>query len=873
MGIPWHTLKTSLSPAAKHLRKAGNTLKRRREQGPYNGRVDGIISNGSLAGWAVRRKAKDSHVTVGLFAGDKILAVTESTLTRDDVSSAIGCHSQCGFQFELTPSLVDRILQADDSLTVRPIGDEKFIIGHPNLTVGSRRTAETNETQLETFRLALEDEFEMLLDLLDDNPETGCTILPRIKTPPLKPHQAFFTLDPLIPEIKVSGQPAFLDYTRFRMRLEERYQVEPDHEAADRYLYWYITNYRLDHRTPLSRKQLEYLNSPLVMAGQTHVLSRIMWWRLEQRPDMMAHCNLNDIDSFLNILFWWAIHDSVHIYKEDCLVPERYAEHLRRVRHSRLFDAYPLSYFTERYLLEDNRLHFLQHNTPEGRKGLILALLLISLRRPDYLRYIPRKLIEELLAPNESNPGGMSDFESFLNGILEVVKSEHKLSRRLNNQKAKPNRSRKLPEHITLPRNRYAALLRKRFFDLDSYSFLTLDRNGNRIESAALPLPDPSREKVDIQLVGPLAKTSGLGQATRLSADILRETGLKVRAVNFDLDNPSPEGFSSDTMVENYGPAKVNLLHLNADTIPLAFAYQPDVFSGAYNIGYFFWELTKPAYCHYLSFKLLDEIWVSTDYGVQIYRKEAGRTPVTNVGMCYEETPNITREASREFVERCFRFNASHFVCLVAFDSFSFIQRKNPLGVLFAFQKAFKDVPEARLVIKTQNRHNVFDPVQIEIWDRIETIIASDSRIVLQNETLSYNDLLKLKAGSDLYISLHKSEGWGFGMVEAMNLGVPVVATAYSGNMDYCTDEFVWLVDYEIEEPKQEDYIFVRPGAEWALPNIDDAARQLRAAFNDPVARQKKAKAAFSHVQKNFSRKAIAKHYGHRLRKILKDLN
>ena len=873
MGIPWHALKIGLSTAVRNLRRAGSALKRRREQGPYNGRVDGIISNGSLAGWVVRRETKDSRVAVGLFAGDKMIAVTESTITRDDVSAAIGCHSQCGFQFELTPSLVDRISQAGGSLTVRPIGDEKYIIGHPDMNTGPHRTAQPSETQLETFRLALEDEFEMLLGLLDDNRETERTTLPRIETPPLKPHQAFFSLDPIIPEVEVSGQPAFLDYTRFRIRLEEKYPVEPDHESSDRYLYWYITNYRLDHRTPLSRKQLEYLNSPLMMAGQTHVLTRVMWWRLAERPDMMAHCNLNDFNSFLDVLFWWANHDSAHICKEDCLVPERYAEHLRGVHHSRLFDAYPLSYFTERYLLENSRLHFLQHDTPEGRKGLILALLLSSLRRPDYLRYIPRNLIEELLAPNEGNPGGMSDFESFLNGILEVMKSEYKLTTQLNNRQTKSDGGSKLPERIVLPRNRYAFLLRKRFFDLDSYSFLTLDWNGNRIESAALPLPDPSCEKVDVQLIGPLTKTSGLGQAARLSADILRETGLKVRCVDFDLDNPSPEGFSSDVLIEEYGPAKINLLHLNADTIPLAFAYQPDVFSGTYNIGYFFWELNKPAYCHYLSFKLLDEIWVSTDYGVQIYKKDAGKVPVTNVGMCYEETPSIKREASREFVERRFRFNASHFVCLVAFDSFSFIQRKNPLGVLFAFQKAFKDVPEARLVVKTQNRHNVFDRVQIEMWDHIEAIIASNPRIVLLDETLPYNDLLKLKAGSDLYISLHKSEGWGFGMVEAMNLGVPVVATAYSGNMDFCSDEFVWMVDYEIEEPKQEDYIFVRPGAEWALPNIEDAARQLRAAFDDPVARQKKANAAFSHVQKNFSRKAIAKRYGRRLRKILKDLN
>ena len=128
-----------------------------------------------------------------------------------------------------------------------------------------------------------------------------------------------------------------------------------------------------------------------------------------------------------------------------------------------------------------------------------------------------------------------------------------------------------------------------------------------------------------MQLIGPLAKTSGLGQATRLSAEVLRATGLDVRGVDFDLDNPAPEGFSSDTMIEPYGPARINILHLNAESTPLAYAYQPDVFSGAYNIGYFFWELDRPALCHYLGMELLDEIWVSTEYGVSIYRPDAGR--------------------------------------------------------------------------------------------------------------------------------------------------------------------------------------------------------------------------------------------------------
>jgi glycosyltransferase involved in cell wall biosynthesis len=107
-------------------------------------------------------------------------------------------------------------------------------------------------------------------------------------------------------------------------------------------------------------------------------------------------------------------------------------------------------------------------------------------------------------------------------------------------------------------------------------------------------------------------------------------------------------------------------------------------------------------------------------------------------------------------------------------------------------------------------------------------------------------------------------------MIEAMNLRVPVVCTAYSGNMDFCSDETAWLVDYDESVLRQGEYIFVRKGAKWAEPRVEDAARQLRAAYDDPKARLAKAEAAYVHIRDNFSVSAIAKRYGGRLREVLK---
>jgi glycosyltransferase involved in cell wall biosynthesis len=854
-----------LGPAIKVKR----AMERRRQSGAFHGYLEPISDEGALQGWVYDRETGKGHVSVGLFAGDEMLEGGFANLSREDVRAAYGNEARCGFRFILTDSLFKRIEDHGSTISVRTLGQGSMLVGTMTLT---RDTANPppDADDITACRFALREYIEDLDALLAEAPQGP---LAKITQPPFEQHAKMFTSERVIPELPVSGHPAYLDYVRYRYRMDETYKVGPGLEAADRFLYWYLVSYRGQEkrRVPLSAQTLDYLNAPVVMGGQQFALSRIIWWRITGRPDMMAAMNLNDRDSYYNTLFWWAHQDATHMYFEDCLVPDRYADLLRGVHPSRRLDAWPLSYFTERFFHDTPRLHFLKPGTAQGRKTLVLAMLVIAARNPHILRYIPRTLIARLLAP--AADGGASEFESFINelraGLPVAVDNDGDTDGDKDGDTGTADAPPAMMDPVALDHDRYAAALRLKHFNLVSYSFMTRDKHGNRFEAAALPPVDPNARKVDVQLIGPLAKASGLGQATRLSASILRETGLDIRGVDFDLDNPAPEGFSSDTMIEDYGPAKINMIHLNAESIPLAFAYQPDVFSGAYNIGYFFWELDKPAYCHYLGMEMLDEIWVSTEYGVQIYHKDANGKPVVNVGMCYEETPDITRADARDFVERRFQFDSSHFVCLVAFDSFSFVQRKNPVSVLRAFQQAFDGVPGVRLIVKTQNRDSVFDSVQVNLWDQVDSIITSDPRIIVMNETLSYRDLLRLKAGSDCYVSLHKSEGWGFGMIEAMNLGVPVVCTAYSGNMDFCTDETAWLVDFEETLLRQEDYIFVRKGSVWAEPSVDHAAAQLRAAFDNPEKRAAKAAAAQAHIKADFSATTIAERYGTRLREIL----
>ncbi|MFQ6549317.1 glycosyltransferase [Aestuariibius sp. 2305UL40-4] len=837
-----------LSRFTNPAERAVRVLKRRASQGPFQGYLDGISHDGLIRGWVVDRASRRGGIKVGLYAGGRLLEAVIANVPRGDVRDLTQSDVLCGFELPLSETLLKRMRKAGGPYEMRPVSKPRHVIG--TLDIASQQGEPTHPAeQIAACRTVLGDDLNALLDLLADLPDRMADLPPAY--PPKMPlHETLFSTAPIMPEAPQSGQIAYMDSARFRMRLDTVFPVEDGVETGDRYLHWYISNYRRNAkmRTPLGREAIEYLNAPLVMGAQKFTLSRIMWWRMTSRPELMANLNLDEHSEYLKLLYWWAWHESAMLYYEDCLVPERFADVLRGVRYEHRLDDYPLSAFMQLFLEETPALQFLKTGSAADRKLLALVLLVKSARRPDLLRYLPQRVIKDLLEADATGQSALSAFISELTG-----------------------------RPVPIGRARFTAALRKVAFDVPSYRFMTFDASGNRLAAAAMPRPDDAPEgarapEVDVQLIGPLMKTSGLGQATRLSADILRATGLAMRAVDYDLDNPAPVGFSSETEIDEYGPAKINLIHLNAESIPLAFAYQPDVFSGRYNIGYFFWELDRPAYCHYLALELLDEIWVSSDYGVEIYTKDAKGKPAVNVGMCYEETPEISRDEARDLLRERFLIEDGCFVCLVAFDSYSFTQRKNPLGAIEAFQAAFDGVENVRLILKTQNRGNVFDPVQLQHWDRIDAFIASDPRIVLMNETLSYHDLLRLKAGSDCYMSLHKSEGWGFGMIEAMNLGVPVVCTAYSGNMEFCNDDTAWLVDYEEAALQHGDYIFVRPGSKWVEPDLPHAARQLRAAYDDPDARVAKVDAARTLIRKSFSREAIAERYGARLGEILEKL-
>ncbi|MEM1235985.1 MAG: glycosyltransferase [Pseudomonadota bacterium] len=817
------------------------------------GHIDGIFS-GSLHGWAFAPERQTTEVS--LYAGDYLLATGIANEPRADVEAAGVGPGQTGFRIPISAAM-HQIAHYDDGwIAVRVEGTEIGRI-HLSETDDEPCLRGDNPTLVSLRNALLEDAQKALVELEILNIEGARSKDRNFEKAPLTRHGALFAPLRSPPAPLSPSLPAYLDFTRHRLRKEMEF--DPDNLPGDRdhLLNWYIDTYGRERRAaqsgprenklriPLASEDIDYLNVPLLMGGQPYALTRIVWWRLLKAGRVPG---VTDQRAWLDTLFWWAAEEAPNLGVEDCLVARSDIDALRAVPISRKNDRFGLSNFMERAANGEPTLARFDTSLVSDRQLVTLAMLVKAVSQPHILRYIPATSVNMCLVSTDEKPSLLARFLAAL------------------------NLSEKVPD---LGHREYSALVSRQGFNLEERQFATQLQGGHRLHAAVLGRPAmPATGPVDVQLIGPLSKASGLGQATRLSQDSLEETGLSLNVVDFCLDNPAPRNQSDRHETKSlFKRARVNLIHLNAESLPLVYAYAPDVFSDAYNIAYVFWELDRPAPCHKLGLELIDEVWVSSDYGRDIYHHSFSG-PVTNVGMAVATAAEIELDRARSVLRQRYGWVEDTFVMLATFDSYSFVQRKNPIGTLAAFERAFPraDFPNHRLILKTQNRDHVLDPAQLRIWSRLEAAMAQDPRITLINETMPYDALLKLKAGADAYISLHTSEGWGFGMIEAMQLGVPVVATGYSGNMEFCSTENSWLVDYELQAIARDDYIFTPEGARWAAPDVANAAAQMRALWSDKEARDLRTASARRHVEDAFSTENIAKRYGARLNTILSEI-
>lgn len=365
--------------------------------------------------------------------------------------------------------------------------------------------------------------------------------------------------------------------------------------------------------------------------------------------------------------------------------------------------------------------------------------------------------------------------------------------------------------------------------------------------------------KQGVNIYGYVFAESGMGEVTRLTVEAVRNLGMPYAVI------PVTSTLSrQETSFGDFGSGEpeydINIVGVNADSMSLFVQnFGFSALNRRYTVGIWAWELEAFPSWMARSADLVDEVWgISTftaDSVARIIPKPAIAIPLP---IRCPDIPRICR-ADLGLPEA--------FLYLFCFDLDSIFERKNPLGLIEAFKRAFPEEGGARLVMKSINGDRHADGVS-----KIRAAIGKRRDIIFMDRYVSIEEQQAMIASCDVYISLHRAEGFGLTMAEAMAFAKPVIGTGYSGNMDFMNDQNSLLIPYRMV-PVGEGSDPYPAEAQWADPDLDVAAEAIRRVFEDGNMRQKLGRRAKEDVETLHSPAVRARMIGERLKEIREKLD
>jgi glycosyltransferase involved in cell wall biosynthesis len=320
--------------------------------------------------------------------------------------------------------------------------------------------------------------------------------------------------------------------------------------------------------------------------------------------------------------------------------------------------------------------------------------------------------------------------------------------------------------------------------------------------------------QVAVNIAGYFRAELGIGTAARSLVAALEAGGIPFNTISFGATANRQSHPFVDRQTESL--ADINIVCVNAAEFP-AFAREAggELLPGRYTIGVWFWEAEDFPKCFHDSFNYVDEIWVASEFMRETFLKVSPK-PVFKFRLPVL-TPPIDPSVTRKQLGL-----PDQFIFLFSFDFLSVLERKNPLGLIEAFCGAFPANTGPRLVIRTINGDK-----RILEMEKLKYASRNRPDIVLMDGYLPPVENATVTALSDCYVSLHRSEGFGLTVAEAMALGKPVIATAYSGNLEFMTPENSYLCPARRCEvgPEREPY---PASSHWSEPDIEAARHLLR---------------------------------------------
>lgn len=366
---------------------------------------------------------------------------------------------------------------------------------------------------------------------------------------------------------------------------------------------------------------------------------------------------------------------------------------------------------------------------------------------------------------------------------------------------------------------------------------------------------EPVELPMGVNIAGYFRAELGVGEAARGYVHVIRKLGYATSLYDFSDTAPSRKQDTTFGEFTRDNPFGINLVCVNADQVEVFAAHATEnFFQDRYNIGLWAWELpdfpSEWAACA----ERFDELWTASNF-IRASLEKAVATPVYTIPHVVEIGPVKPLGKSH------FGLREGEFCFLFSFDFNSTFERKNPLAAVAAFKRAFRPEEPVCLVLKCINEHLAPDD-----FERLKAAVQG-ANIRIFNGYLSREEKHALTQACDAYVSLHRSEGFGLTIAEAMYFGKPVIATGWSGNMDFMTPANSYPVDVTPTVIRETVHVY-RAGNVWAEPNVEHAARLMREVYDHPEAARRRGEQAARDIREHHSIAAIGRVVEARLRAI-----
>ncbi|QOY88717.1 glycosyltransferase family 4 protein [Paludibaculum fermentans] len=378
-------------------------------------------------------------------------------------------------------------------------------------------------------------------------------------------------------------------------------------------------------------------------------------------------------------------------------------------------------------------------------------------------------------------------------------------------------------------------------------------------ELAVAAPPEPESAEFGVNLVGYFRSETGVGESVRAACGALRSVSvpLSLRAAE-EAGYCQARDRSVGPMSAEF-PYSTNLIHVNADQAAhVASQLGGRFFRNRHNIGYWAWELEEFPDRWSDAFSYYHELWTPSEFCSRSIRQ---KSPIPVHAIPHAVSPVVSGSLDRQH----FGFKPGQFVFLTAFDVLSVIERKNPLASIRAFLAAFGSNPDCQLVVKVNNAATA-PREHRRVLESVASACASPN-IRIFDATLSRNEMHALTQCADCIVSLHRSEGFGLHIAEAMYFGKPTIVTNYSGNVDFTRRENSMLVDFRLI-PVGQGCLPYDENSRWADPAVEQAASHMRTIVAEPDLRTRLSAAASTFVRTNLSPAAVGQLMRERLEAI-----